>query len=1316
MNPEQTNIECETPPSIEEKEEDSVDSDNTLIETRNIEVSFGALEVFKERTKYVEFQRPMTDEDITYTIKKSALPRTIIKSSFELEHHKGELKPNQNFRLGITYKPTVVGIEDTAVYQYTDSDDELIRITLNGIAKGPSCRISVDKLEFYIIPDRKITQRKLEVNNTSSATAFFKIDIAPNDIFNIFPTEGIITPNKHGHITIKFCPRRTGFFARKLFILIWNATPLIVELLGINGVDVDLSNTPLTYLNQCSYGLKAYLEDQNKAKHPFEIHPQYLNFGSVMVNETEPLKKVTMFTNRLNRSIFMDWNLDTKSSIFTVKPKNAKINSNKTATFEVQFKPEICDSVYQETMMAQIYWKPERKSTIEELPVPSTCNLRVQGYSFPKNEIWISYIKVLPKAVHWQPCSPGEVVFTTFLLQNCTDLPVLYSLIPPLKTNIIAKPMMGKFRKNEIIAVQLETEKDTVRTYIEEWTIVLNDRDDQRLEIYFHGETCIPIIEIGDKNKINAGNVQDGSQKEIEVLMQNKSFNRINFRFSLIKQTILRLEPMSGILPVNQLSTLKITIIGSECAPKKETFVCETRFINSDGSISEVSHNIDVDLHCQISFSELCACPSFKDCGRYPFGHKLKVNFEVINLGETTIFFQMCQTGDESADDNFRIKPYYGEVIPKEAKHIIVTGIISKVGNQTVEFGYYNRMVRDSPFVTGVSKKIFHLTYQSELPIIQIEQIVEHNFGELFGKLDLYKHYLEIPRTNQILREIQNDQTVQIHLRFPDFQVQEKEFYIKLALTNISDFDVKVNLKRKKICDCELTEISTGAISKRKKGFSCPHRLCLSMDFESTQFPAKTTRFLSIKVNYQMLEDIELCYVLELSCRRVIEFYFKIPVILPDTPKLSTYTRDFSFSLEHVYLGTRVAPIQIFWLRNNTQNLLHYKFNTKNIEQMCRINGFPVLEILNPCDQIYPNKNKALLVRFLPIESKSYFVTINVEYYFPSRNTSGWSKFLILGNGVMEQEFQSSEIETMPKVCNFIGNFPATLSVDYIDANIIPTFSRKKELIFITNNSRDRILQCEWITVKIDDLIEISARPNSFRLLPNDVLPVEIIITSFSQPCRAKFVLPCKLMYYLDIVDSDAACLKKEEINTEGVIMEACRSRQQMYIEKVRLKQEYCEYASVTISIQMVHSKDLDESMNMFKQLKRYPNQCFGLALEFPIRDSSGPDIRERKLFGEIIEDIISDALFGSSLKNLLEKSIKTPMNTYNDFTIDDKANAPSTSEGIEFYRKRETENFFNQLKLTEQSDILEGVIFDSIKQIFESNKKKNDLDIDERI
>lgn len=104
-----------------------------------------------------------------------------------------------------------------------------------------------------------------------------------------------------------------------------------------------------------------------------------------------------------------------------------------------------------------------------------------------------------------------------------------------------------------------------------------------------------------------------------------------------------------------------------------------------------------------------------------------------------------------------------------------------------------------------------------------------------------------------------------------------------------------------------------------------------------------------------------MCYNIELTNHRTIELLFTICSILPDLPKISTYTPDFNCNLKDIFIGLKTAPVQMFWFYNNTHNLLNFHLDTEEIGRRCRLEGFKVWEILNPVDQILPYQSKALL-------------------------------------------------------------------------------------------------------------------------------------------------------------------------------------------------------------------------------------------------------------------------------------------------------------------------------------------------------------------
>lgn len=209
-----------------------------------------------------------------------------------------------------------------------------------------------------------------------------------------------------------------------------------------------------------------------------------------------------------------------------------------------------------------------------------------------------------------------------------------------------------------------------------------------------------------------------------------------------------------------------------------------------------------------------------------PFGHRLQSQFDASNFGNTAVYFQACQSGD---DQNVHIRPSFGEVKPRATQRFMVGGVASIVGEATLHFGYYNRMVKDSPLVTGLPTTLFTLSYVAEFPVVQLEGVVEHNFGPLFGNGDLYNH-LGVAALNHALRHVANDQTLEHRSRLPEMPVAaQRHFWVRLSLVNVSEFDTDVTLKRLKLCDCVMQEVG-GAASKRRREFQCPHRHALSFD------------------------------------------------------------------------------------------------------------------------------------------------------------------------------------------------------------------------------------------------------------------------------------------------------------------------------------------------------------------------------------------------------------------------------------------------------------------------------------------------------
>lgn len=117
-----------------------------------------------------------------------------------------------------------------------------------------------------------------------------------------------------------------------------------------------------------------------------------------------------------------------------------------------------------------------------------------------------------------------------------------------------------------------------------------------------------------------------------------------------------------------------------------------------------------------------------------------------------------------------------------------------------------------------------------------------------------------------------------------------------------------------------------------------------------------------------------MAYVIQLGDDRRFQLTFTIRTIPEECPKLSYYSDTFCMNLQNTYVGRLEGMIQLYWLYNNTRQVLKYEADVEEILLMCQTEGFKVLELLNPSGEVESFTAKPLLVRFTPIESKIYKV------------------------------------------------------------------------------------------------------------------------------------------------------------------------------------------------------------------------------------------------------------------------------------------------------------------------------------------------------
>ena len=93
----------------------------------------------------------------------------------------------------------------------------------------------------------------------------------------------------------------------------------------------------------------------------------------------------------------------------------------------------------------------------EEIDPPLCQSVRLCGHSFaPGSQPFIPMIKMSQREVVFSPCSPGESVFQTVLVQNSSDTPVLFKAMQDSSNTFKSYPSLGLIPGKSFALICLE--------------------------------------------------------------------------------------------------------------------------------------------------------------------------------------------------------------------------------------------------------------------------------------------------------------------------------------------------------------------------------------------------------------------------------------------------------------------------------------------------------------------------------------------------------------------------------------------------------------------------------------------------------------------------------------------------------------------------------------------------------------------------------------------------------------------------------------------------------------------------------------------
>ena len=136
------------------------------------------------------------------------------------------------------YTPRVSGTCSHERYDITTPGGNAVVVECRGEALGPEVELSRRVVNFGDVPivlPRKQVGRVLEILNHSESPVPFQLHgMDPNGLFTIDGGDatGVLPPHLSAYVNFSFSPLEPGNYYRRVYVLLRNAAPLVVGLIG----------------------------------------------------------------------------------------------------------------------------------------------------------------------------------------------------------------------------------------------------------------------------------------------------------------------------------------------------------------------------------------------------------------------------------------------------------------------------------------------------------------------------------------------------------------------------------------------------------------------------------------------------------------------------------------------------------------------------------------------------------------------------------------------------------------------------------------------------------------------------------------------------------------------------------------------------------------------------------------------------------------------------------------------------------------------------------------------------------------------------
>ncbi|KAB0795180.1 hypothetical protein PPYR_12019 [Photinus pyralis] len=1305
-------------------------------------VHFGAFPVGSVTKKFLQIKNSSPNCD-TFTVTRD--PETNpIYHAFDIKLDNPCVKSGQCLDCVVSFSPQVPNQHYMDYFQISSNTFNSYRICVRGDCIGPSVKLSTKILLFYDTKSGRCLSNTFELANMSNQEVLYQFDVnealADQEVFKLSTVRGSLKSRDYAYISVKFLPAASKIYALNLVCRIRNHPPLIILLVGVMAPTLNVDPLQLA-LKQFSdkyplQGYEGYMYDSLSKvtqKPPFSLSVTHLDFGTVEFEENRRNSQslVTSLTNHLNDKIEVHW-MNENDEVFYITPKTVMIPANESVLYECRFQPNSSDGIFSKLVTGCVFWS----TASEEMCVPLNVTLRLLGNSFFANKIWLPLFEIKPSVVIMPPTTPTVQCFTTTILRSSSHLPTSFKFLSPKKSNFVLKPMEGVVNDFEVIVVLLHPDANDKRAYVERWGLELNGRKEDCATLFLKGYAEHPSVIIGDGNVVSFRTVHPGSQDILTVMLKNPTIHTLRYNFDFCGATGFNVNYPVGELVPNEAVYLEWSYTGSLNTPASSRVNCNVQRLKDMAVSSGLHAVIPVTIHTRCVYSELCATPNLWEFDQVEVGSLVSTSFYLFNFGSAPVHFHLTRKDFDLPTSEVTLLPTKGTVAPNEKMQIFVNLKGTIIGAQEIQIVYKVRLSAFSDEIVnqGEERNVFLGRLVCVYPTVQIEDIMSYNFGFLFSKRVLWNMF-NIDKLNNILKTIERDETKWLAIYTPDYEIGEKCYFANFVMRNTTNFQIETKLKRKKNCECKPVEKTKG-MSFRELVHDCIHRKIANLHLESDLMQPNLTYKMRLDVRYLSHGTSQIVYVMNLSYNRTIVINIHVNVLPEIVTMPSTYFNGFDFKLIPTFIGLMGPPAQAFPLYNNSNFSVDYEVETTPLARVNFEYQFDIFACLNPKGTLPPFTSCSILFEFQPITAEEYEVVV------PIKMGESVSFITMKAIGIMEFEKYGSLDDYLPKVSYRNIDNPVELSTDHLVIEPFTVWSFTDRMIFITNQTPDRIVGYSFLQCVQEGVVTVEAQQHKGVLQPKESRPIIIRIRSFDQACILNMQMVCKLLDHSEHIRHAESVhehnSRQEQLAGQFTITAAGTSFPSNDVKVLPKAENFFLTLSLNICILGVSDRDIcftaEELFFQVPQSRLHINTATifidyttSLLAKESVENVANAlktaplkhtlDDSKTELVKFAVECILADTIFSGAFNHLLWFANHAHQSYYMQYAIDDEPNPPHTKKSVlKAKRRMGLKKHLHLVKSYLQApqgpiyqSLFSQLLLDSMHEIFKLGPRKHD-------